>query len=211
MSPRPHLAGGRVASIAIGALATLPLLAPRAQAQRHPPQPWERRSSPFVAIGGDGVYSSVRARASDPRIGDGYGFDVHASIGVSALGVGAGYQRTEHDLAGSTDHAIYSGYYLEPRVTLDLGAGNFTPYLAGRIGRTKVSSPTTLSSTATPLTGTTYAAGGGLQVWLARSLALDLGALWSRLDYGARESSARDVLRNGEDGVLVRAGVRLTP
>jgi opacity protein-like surface antigen len=194
-------------------LAALVVLAPasHAVAQSRHVEPWERRSSPFFALGGDAVYSSVRARASDPRIGDGYGFDVHATLGVSALALAAGYQRTEHDLAGSTDHAVYSGFYLEPRVTLDLGAGNFMPYLAGRIGRTRVTEPSSLASGAGPLTGTTYGAGGGLQVWLARSLALDLGAMWSRFDYGAHRQSARDILRNGEDGVLVKAGVRLTP
>ena len=194
-------------------LAALVVLAPasHAVAQSRHVEPWERRSSPFFALGGDAVYSSVRARASDPRIGDGYGFDVHATLGVSALALAAGYQRTEHDLTGTTSHATYSGFYAEPRVLLDLGAGNFTPYLAGRIGRTKVSTPSALSTPPANFTGTMYGAGGGVQVWLVRSVALDLGAMWSRIDFGNVRTSARDVVRNGEDGLLLKAGVRLTP
>src|SRR5205085_11950627 len=119
MSPR-SLSVGSAALAALTMLASLG--APAAHAQSHPAQPWERRSSAFVALGADGVFSSVRARASDPRIGDGYGFDAHASVGVSALAIGVGYQRTEHDLTGTTEHAVYSGYYVEPRVLLDLGA-----------------------------------------------------------------------------------------
>jgi opacity protein-like surface antigen len=194
-------------------LAALVVLAPasHAAAQSRHVEPWQRRNAPFFALGGDAVYSSVRARASDPRIGDGYGFDVHATLGVSALALAGGYQRTEHDLSGTTSHATYSTVYAEPRVLLDLGAGNFTPYLAGRIGRTRVSSPSSLSADSRRLTGTTYAAGGGVQVWLVRSVALDLGAMWSRLDFGNVRTSARDVVRNGEDGLLLKAGVRLTP
>jgi opacity protein-like surface antigen len=204
MSPRLLI----LAALAGVALAALP--ARPAAAQSHPLQPWERRSSPFLSVGADAVFSSIRARAVDSRIGDGVGFDAHASVGVSALSIGAGYQRTTHSLTGTTEHATYSGYYVEPRVALDLGAGNFTPYLAGRVGRTRVSVPPGLAGTTTALTGTTYAAGGGLAVWLTHNASLDLGALWSRLDL-ARSRSARDVLRNGEDGVTLRAGLRLTP
>jgi len=208
--PRPSI-GGR---FVLGTLTTLALLAApahRAAAQRHLPEPWQRRSTPFVAVGGDAVFSSVRARATDPRIGDGYGFDVHGSVGVSALSLGGGYQRTEHDLTGTTQHATYSGFYVEPRVMLDLGAGNFMPYIAGRVGRTSVSEPPSLTGNTAVTHGTTYGAGGGLQVWLARSVALDLGALWSRIDYSQHRLSASDILRNGEDGVLLKAGLRLTP
>src|SRR5438105_6241798 len=189
MSPR-SLSVGSAALAALTMLASLG--APAAQPQSHPAQPWERRSSAFVALGADGVFSSVRARASDPRIGDGYGFDVHGTLGVSALGIGVGYQRTEHELTGTSDEATYSGFYVEPRVMLDLGAGNFTPYVAGRVGRAAVSMPPALASTASRLTGTEYGVGGGVQVWLVPSLALDLGAMWSRIDFGTQRSSVRD-------------------
>jgi hypothetical protein len=48
-------------------------------------------------------------------------------------------------------------------------------------------------------------------VWLARSFALDLGAMWSRLVFGTHATSVRDALDRGEDGVMLRAGLRLTP
>ena len=211
MSVRLLPNGGRTAFAALATLASLVATRVAGAQSHHPAEPWERRSSAFIAVGADGVFSSVRARASDPRIGDGYGFDAHASLGVSALAIGVGYQRTEHDLTGTTEHAVYSGYYVEPRVLLDLGAGNFTPYLVGRVGRTRVTMPPSLTSTTSRLTGTEYGAGGGLQVWLVPAVSLDLGAMWSRIDFGTHSSSVRDILKNGEDGVLLRAGVRLTP
>src|SRR6476620_8870075 len=97
-------------------LAALLAGAAPALAQRsHPAQPWERRSAPFVSLGADAVYGTVGAHARDARVGD----------GVGALAVAAGYQRTEHDFAGAADRATYQTVYVEPRVLLDLGAGNF--------------------------------------------------------------------------------------
>ena len=81
----------------------------------------------------------------------------------------------------------------------------------GRIGRTRVTTPAALSANSTRLTGTMYGAGGGVQVWLARAVALDLGAMWSRIDFSTNRSTGSEVLRNGEDGLLLKAGVRLTP
>jgi len=181
-----------------------------AQRRRHREQPWERRSAPSLSIGGGGVFSTVGSNARDARIGDGVGFDANAAIGVSALMITGGYQRTEHDFAGVSPKATYSTLYVEPRVLLDLGAGNFTPYLAGRVGRTRLRLPDVPATSAGSFNSTSWGAGGGVHVWLARSVALDLGALWSRLDY-ARGASPSEVLENGENGVTFRVGLRLTP
>lgn len=194
----------------LAALAAPALASPALAQRRHPPQPWERRSAPSLSLGGDAVYSTVGAHARDARVGDGVGFDAHVGIGVSALALGVGYQRTEHDFAGAASRATYQTVYVEPRVLLDLGAGNFTPYVAARVGRTRVALPAVAAATAGRTTASSYALGGGVQVWLARALALDLGALWSRTEYG-HGGSATDILRDGENGATFRAGVRLTP
>lgn len=202
MSPR---------SFALVALAVLVGAAPTADAQRRRhASPWERRSQPSLSIGGGAVFSSVGSNARDARIGDGVGYDVNLAIGVSALAIAGGYQRTEHDFAGVSPKATYSTLYVEPRVLLDLGAGNFTPYLAARVGRARLRLPDVPATVAGSHNATSYGAGGGVHVWLARSVALDLGALWSRLDYGTG-GSATDVLRGGESGVTFRAGLRLSP
>jgi hypothetical protein len=193
------------------ALASLAAVAPAHRADAQSRLDPALHGGPRLSLGADAVYSAVRAHASDPRIGDGYGFDAHASVGAGALSIAAGYQRTTHDLTGTTQHATYSGYYAEPRVSLFLGGANFAPYVAGRVGRTRLIEAASGASLATSLTGTTYGAGGGVDVWLARSLALDLGAMWSRLDIGSHRTSAEEVVRDGEDGFLLRAGVRLTP
>jgi opacity protein-like surface antigen len=207
MSPRTF-----VRATALVALTALVAAARPAEAQRrrHRSDPWERRSGPTLSLGGSAVFSSVGANSRDARIGDGVGYDVNAGVGVSALTLGVGYQRTEHDFAGVTPKAVYSTTYLEPRVTLDLGAGNFTPYLSARVGRTRLRLPDVPSTAAGTFNATSYGAGGGVHVWLARSVALDLGALWSRLDY-ARGGSPSEVYENGENGVTFRAGLRLTP
>jgi hypothetical protein len=113
--PTTALRIGRVAFASTLALTLAGPLAPRsAAAQSHPPQPWERRSRSSVSIGGDAVYTSVGAR--DGAIGDGVGFDAHAGLDISALSLGAGYQRTSHDLTGTSHSAVYDGFYVEPRV-----------------------------------------------------------------------------------------------
>lgn len=183
-----------------------------AQSSRHhPPQPWERRSRSSVSIGGDAVYTSVGSRDGTAAIADGVGFDAHASLDVSALSLGAGYQRTTHDLTGSSRAAVYDGFYVEPRVRLELGGTNFTPYVAGRVGRMRQSIPNVAASTTTTRrTGTALGAGGGLLVDLTRGAALDLGALWSTLSF-SEDRSLPQVVDTGTNGVVLRAGLRLTP
>lgn len=207
--PTTALRIGRVAFASTLALTLAGPLAPRpAAAQSHPPQPWERRSRSSVSIGGDAVYTSVGAR--DGAIGDGVGFDAHAGLDISALSLGAGYQRTSHDLTGTSRSAVYDGFYVEPRVRLELGATNFTPYIAARVGRMRQTIPNATSTADTRRTGTALGAGGGLLVSLTRGAALDLGALWSTLSY-SEDRSLPQVVDTGKHGVVLRAGLRLTP
>jgi hypothetical protein len=209
--PTTALRIGRVAFAATLALTLAGPLVPRlAAAQRRHPQPWERRSRTSVSIGGDAVYTSVGSRDGAGGIGDGVGFDAHASLDVSALSLGAGYQRTSHDLTGTTRSAVYDGFYVEPRVRLELGGTNFTPYVAGRVGRMRQTIPNATSTADSRRTGTALGAGGGLLVSLTRGASLDLGALWSTLSY-SEDRSLPQVVDTGKDGVVLRAGLRLTP
>lgn len=173
--------------------------APAAQAQRHTERhtpPWERRSSPSFAIGGAGLYTGVRD-SDVGRVRDGYGFDVHAAVGVSAFALAGGYQRTVQSLRDTDTDVTLQGPYVEPRVALASG-GSFTPYLTGRVAflRQRVSGDVVSVSNATR---TSVGGGLGMLVALGPAVHLDLTAQYTRFD-------VRQDTRHG-DGALLRAGM----
>ena len=174
-------------------------VAPAAHAQRHSDRhtpPWERRSSPGFAIGGAGLYTGVRD-SDVGRVRDGYGFDVHAAVGVSAFALAGGYQRTVQSLRDTDTDVTLQGPYVEPRVALASG-GNFTPYLTGRVAflRQRVSGDVVSVSNATR---TSVGGGLGMLVALGPAVHLDLTAQYTRFD-------VRQGTRHG-DGALLRAGM----
>ena len=198
-------AARRAASIALVAAAAAAPLA--AHAQRNVP-PWERRTAPSFSVEGGGVYASMRG-AGVERLEDGFGFEAQGRLGVSALSIGVGYQRSTHRIAGlealsgTTDPAVLSGVFVEPRVALMLGGTNFTPYLSGRVTRLTLRQEQAGIDT----DGTDVAGGGGLLVWLAPAAQLNLSALYSalRLD----ESGLAPGGRARGNAVTLRAGVTL--
>ena len=179
----------------LSALLLLAAAAPVAHAQRHTP-PWERRSSATFAVGGAGLYTGVRD-SDVGRVRDGYGFDVHAAVGVSAFALAGGYQRSVQSLRDTDTELTLQGPYLEPRVALAAG-GSFTPYLAGRVAflRQKVAGDAVSVSNATR---TSVGGGLGMLVALGPAVHLDLAAQYTRFD-------VRQDTRHG-DGALLRAGM----
>ncbi|MGZ8379618.1 MAG: hypothetical protein ACXW05_19005 [Gemmatirosa sp.] len=182
-------------SAALVAVAVLAATAPALQAQRHTP-PWERRASPTFAVGGAGLYAG--ARGSDAtRVQDGYGFDVHAAVGVSAFAVAGGYQRSVQSLRDSDTDVTLHGPYVEPRIALAAG-GSFTPYLTGRVAflrqRVRGDVVTVSGSTRTAVGG-----GLGMLVALGPAVHLDLAAQYTRFDVAADTRQ--------HDGALLRAGL----
>ena len=174
-------------------------VAPAAHAQRHTDRrtpPWERRSSPGFAIGGAGLYTGVRD-SDVGRVRDGYGFDVHAAVGVSAFALAGGYQRTVQSLRDTDTDVTLQGPYVEPRVALASG-GSFTPYLTGRVAflRQRASGDVVSVSNATR---TSVGGGLGMLVSLGPAVHLDLTAQYTRFD-------VRQDTRHG-DGALLRAGM----
>ena len=191
-----------------GALLLAALALPHvAQAQRRVP-PWERRTAPTFSVEGGGVFATLRGDEID-RLNDGFGFEAQARLGVSALSVGVGYQRSTHRIAdfqalsGPTDPAVLSGVFVEPRVTLELGGTNFTPYLSGRLTRLSLAQ----SQANVDVDGTDVAGGGGLLVWLAPAARLNLSAHYSsvRLD----ESGLFPGGRATGNAVTARVGLTL--
>jgi len=196
----------------LAAAAGLLLGAAPLAAQEHPPQPWERRTHPTASIGADALFSTIGTSGGD-RVHDGGGFDVHAGLSVSAFSLAAGYQRTMHDYAGASSRATYSGPYVEPRLSLDLGGTSFTPYLAGRVGRLTQKTPASTTNVPGSRTGTLLGAGGGVLVYVSHAVALDVGAMWSTLEFGSGTDAIAPspYVGGGGAGALLKAGLRVTP
>jgi opacity protein-like surface antigen len=179
---------------AVAAFALLSAASPLA-AQRGVP-PWERRAEPTFAVGGAGLYAGIRGSEAG-RVRDGYGFDVHAAVGVSAFALAGGYQRSVQALRDTDTELTLQGPYVEPRVALAPG-GSFTPYLTGRVAflRQKAEGDVV---TVSGSTRTSVGGGLGLLVSLGPAIHLDLAAQYTRFD-------VQQDTRRG-DGALVRAGL----
>ena len=184
-----------VPSPALAVVLALVVAAPAAHAQRHAP-PWERRSSPGFAIGGAGLYAGIRD-SEVGRVRDGYGFDVHAAVGVSAFALAGGYQRTVQSLRDTDTRLTLQGPYVEPRIALASG-GNFTPYLTGRVAFLRQHAAGDVV-TVSGSTRTSVGGGLGMLVTLGPAVHLDLTAQYTRFD-------VQQDTRRG-DGALVRAGM----
>jgi hypothetical protein len=189
------------------ALALVALAAPAAGAQDRLEQPWERRARPSLSVEGAGLYSAINAGGGG-ALGDGFGFDVQGNVGVSAFSLGVGYQRATQSIDGVSRRAVYDGVYLEPRLALPLGYGSFTPYLAGRVGRVRLTTPDAVSGGGT---GTWIGGGGGVLVSVAPGVQLNLAGMWARVNLSDRDDVALDgrLVEGAGNGVLLRAGVVL--
>ncbi len=181
----------------------LPTLA-EAQDRSWPPQ--LRRDRPQLALEGAGTLSSLSGNAVGSAT-DGTGFDVLASIGVSVLSLGAGYQRSMHSLGG--DDAVVQGVFFEPRVALPLAARNFTPFVYGRVSRLERTIDNSLGSVNT--NGTGLGAGVGTYVWLAPNVQLNTTVGWTDLRFGATDNVSIFPLAGRTTGSSwgVRAGLTL--
>lgn len=185
--------------VAAGAL--LPLLPAVGGAQDRgddrPVPPWERRSPVSLSLGAGGLYSGARA-GGGARLNDGAGFDVHGAIGVSALSLGVGYQRTTQGLPNTGTRATIDGIFVEPRLAV-APYGSFTPYLAGRVGFLRRDVPASARWEASRDNFTQLGAGAGLLVSVAPSVHLDLGALYTWV----RDRDADDVTTQPVPGPFV--------
>jgi hypothetical protein len=203
----PHATTSRALGLSGALLFASAVAVPSAAAQRSVP-PWERRTAPTFSVEASGLYGSMRGGEVD-RLNDGFGFEAQGRLGVSAVSLGVGYQRSTHaienfeSLGGPTNDAVVSGVFVEPRVALELGGTNFTPYLSGRGARLSL----TQSQADVDVNGTEVGGGGGLLVWLAPAARLNLSALYSAVRFDASGLSAG--ARATGNAVTLRAGVTL--
>ena len=196
----------RPALPALVALTALLLSADLLAAQDRSWPPQYRRDRAQFALEAAGSLAQLRGEALGSAT-DGTGFDVLASVGVSVLSLGGGYQRVSHRVGGSD--ATVQGVFFEPRVALPLAARNFTPFVYGRVSRLE---RRTVAATGNDLaSGTGLGAGVGTYVWLAPNIQLNTTVGWQELRFGDGDNAvgAPIVGRTTGNAWNVRAGLTL--
>lgn len=177
-------------SIAAAAIAATPLVA-------------QQRQAPSFSVEAGANFQALRGNVLSD-LNDGRGAEAQFTVGISNLAVSAGYQRSWHDVSGTSRQATLSGFYVEPRLALPFAASNFTPYLYGRGGvleRAESVGGVEFTSNITQIGG-----GLGSLVYLARGVHLNLGGGYQFLRAGKR--IADDTRPNG-GSLVVRAGLTL--
>jgi hypothetical protein len=206
--PRPRLAARRwpAGRLALSTLALSLLVADAASAQDRSWPPQYRRDRAQFALEAAGQLSQLNGNAVASAT-EGSGFDVMASLGVSVLSLGAGYQRSSHRLG--TGDATVDGFFFEPRLALPLAARNFTPFVYGRVARLERSVPGEIGTLETR--GTGLGAGLGTYIWLAPNIQLNTTVGWSEVRFGDPGVTAGFPVagRTTGNSWTVRAGVTL--
>ncbi len=188
--------------VALFAGTLLPAVA-AAQERAWPPQ--FRRDRAQFALEASGSLATLRGNPIGQAT-DGSGFDVMASVGVSVLSLGGGYQRSQHRLG--SDDAVVQGFFFEPRLALPLAARNFTPFVYGRVSRLERSMQNTTGRTST---GTGLGGGVGTYVWIAPNVQLNTTVGWTDLRFSASDDVSVSPIGGRSTGSSwgVRAGLTL--
>jgi hypothetical protein len=163
----------------------------------------QHRQSAIFSVEGHSTYQALRGDVYSD-LNDGRGAEAQFTIGISNLALAGGYQRSWHNVLGTTRQATLSGFYVEPRLALPLAASNFTPYVYGRGGqlqRSETVLDTERTSNITQLGG-----GVGSLISLSRNIQLNLAGGYQFLRAGNK--IADDTRANG-GAFTVRAGVSL--
>ncbi len=183
---------GRVAGLRLG----LSLLALAAHARAGAAQ-----SAQAISLQVSGLYNGVFGDVFT-GLQDGFGGEAQLRYTPSALSIGAGFQLTNHELAGRTADARLYGGFIEPRYRIQAGSNTVAPYISARFAVLKAgfsSSSLSLSSTFLQLNG-----GGGLLVRLGSRVNLDVGATYGYNRAGA--GTLRDDAAGSEVAVPSSSG-----
>ncbi len=161
------------------------------------------RQAPMFTIEAGANYQALRGDVFGD-LNDGRGAEAQFTVGISNLAISAGYQRSWHDVVGTSRQATLSGFYIEPRLALPFAASNFTPYLYGRGGvleRAETILDEEFTSNVTQLGG-----GIGSQIYLAKGVHLNIAGGYQFLRAGRK--IADDTRANG-GAYVMRAGLTL--
>lgn len=146
----------------------------------------------------------------------GAGFEAQVRYTPSAFSIGAGYQRSSHDLTfddGTTESVTLAGVFAEPRYVIDVGSGSYAPYLAGRVAF--LTQKIAFDGLEASASGTQINLGGGVLVRLSPRVNLDLGATYGAIDFDDVEvqfegqSATIDGSSGSGKNLVLRAGVTI--
>lgn len=163
----------------------------------------QSRQAPMFSIEGNANYQALRGDVYSD-LNDGRGAEALFTLGISNLALSAGYQRSWHDVIGTSRQATLSGFFVEPRLALPFAASNFTPYIYGRGGllqRAELVNDAEITSNATQMGG-----GVGSQIHLARGVQLNLAGGYQFMRAGRRIA---DNTRANGGAFVMRAGLTL--
>jgi hypothetical protein len=149
----------------------------------------------------------------------GMGFEAQVRYTPSALSVGAGYQRSSHDVDMGpeigTESASISGLFVEPRYVFSVGSERWAPYAAARLARLTQAADVTIDGIDVEISasGTQLNLGGGVLVALTPRINLDLGLTYGKIDFDDGEVTVEgdtfviDGTGGSGNNLVLRAGV----
>lgn len=186
-------------------LATIAFLGLHGSAVAQSAQRWSAQGSILMVSPSGDAYEGL---------GSGVGFELQARYTPSAFSLGAGYQRSSHDLDfddGTSESVALSGPFIEPRYVIDVGSMSYAPYVAGRLAF--LTQSLEISGISASASGTQVNFGGGVLVRLSPRVNLDLGATYGVINFDdvVVESGGQSYTFDGTSGsgqnLVLRAGV----
>lgn len=141
----------------------------------------------------------------------GLGFDLQGRLMWPAWSVGFGWLRSSHDVITISDNLIVSSFFLEPRYQFST-PGAARPYVLARGGwakqRLDVDDPS-IGTLVAEASGWMVGAGGGMAFAVARSIDLNVSAMWVRFSFGDAEVDGQTMADSDTKGssVLLRFGL----
>jgi opacity protein-like surface antigen len=171
------------------------------------------RNTPSLSIEASGVYTGVPTRVF-PGLGDGRGAEAQVTLGIGNFAISGGVSRTLHDVGGAATLPIpgttpdigaqLTTFFVEPRLALPLGVSNFTPYLYGRAGQTRLQYTTDGDEIGRRTNALQLGGGIGTIIEVTKGIALNLGGgyQWHRAG-----NTFSDGSQPSGGGYMVRAGL----
>jgi hypothetical protein len=155
---------------------------------------------------GGGLYATVDGDDFEGTEA-GMGFEAQAKLlFTGGFSIGAGFYRSSHDLEGTSENLVVSGFFAEPRYIF-AQQGTLRPFLLGRFGLVKQRLEVGADELEGP--GTIIGGGAGLGIDLSPTLELVLSAAYHSASFGDFEVNGFEVPDSDLKGssVVLRLGL----
>ena len=164
-----------------------------------------------LSLEGGALYATVEGDDFED-IEPGVGFDLQGRYRFSAFSLGAGWQRTVHDITDISDEAIVTAFYVEPRYTIPATLSSFTPFLTARIGRVMQSVETVVVGVGEgelESSGLLIGGGIGLDYALTAIARVNVSTSFAHVSFGDVELDGDEIPDTEASGssVILRAGL----